>query len=123
MQIRNSYLYIPVSNLIRSSNWYCEHLGFKVHYEDSLFMELRTETGVRTILISNENGITSHMNYQNGVQAAYGFIVSDIITAYQNLVDKGIKVGQISEYAGKSFSFQDIDGNVLEFWSDYLQPL
>lgn len=119
MELKNSYIYIPVSDLKRASDWYCEHLSFEVFFEDSLFIELRTATGMRIILITNENHITSHMNYQNGVQAAYGFTVSDIKAVYEQLKDSGIKVGQISEYAGTSFSFHDLDGNVLEFWSDY----
>lgn len=43
--------------------------------------------------------ITSHMNYPNGTQASYGFAVSDINSVYQQFIDKGIKVGKISNYA------------------------
>lgn len=119
MQVRNSYHYIPVSNLQQSAAWYKEHLGFEVVHEDPIFLELRAESGARIILIPNEKGITSHMNYPNGAQAAYGFVVTDIEAIYQQFVDKGIKVGEISNYVGTSFAFHDLDGNVIELWSDY----
>jgi catechol 2,3-dioxygenase-like lactoylglutathione lyase family enzyme len=120
MQITGSYQYIPVSNLQKARDWYVDNLGFKTVHEDPIFLELRTESGVRIILIPNEgNPITAHMNYPNGTQAAYGFMVSDIEAVYQQLTDKGIKVGKMSNYAGASFKFEDPDGNVIELWSDY----
>lgn len=119
MQITSSYHYIPVSNLQRSKDWYTEHLGFKIVMEDPIFLELRTDSGVRIMLIPNNGNITSHMNYPNGTQAAYGFVVSDIESVYQQFINKGIKVGKLTKYAGMSFKFHDPDGNILELWSDY----
>lgn len=119
VQIKSSYVYIPVSNLQRASEWYSEHLGFKVVKEDPIYLELRTELGIKIMLIPNENRVTSHMNYQNGAQAAYGFTVSDVESVYQQFRDKGIQVGKISNYQGKSFAFHDPDGNVIELWEDY----
>ncbi|MFC5652197.1 VOC family protein [Paenibacillus solisilvae] len=119
MQIKSSYLYIPVSDLYKSANWYKEHLGFEIVVEDPIYLELRTESGVRVMLIPNEDQVKSHMNYSNGPQASYGFIVSDIGVMYKELKEKGIQVNRISEYAGTSFGFHDPDGNILELWSDY----
>lgn len=119
MIITSSYHYIPVSNLQQSRDWYTEHLGFRTVKEDPLFLELQTASGVRIMLISNGGNITSHMNYPSGTQAAYGFTVSDIDLVYQEFINKGIKVGKITEYAGKSFGFHDPDGNIIEVWSDY----
>jgi catechol 2,3-dioxygenase-like lactoylglutathione lyase family enzyme len=121
LQIKGSYQYIPVSNLQKSAEWYKDHLGFNVVHEDPIYLELRTESCVRIMLIPKEDNVTLHMKYANGPQAAYGFIVSDIYNVYQQLKDKGIQVNKISEYAGVSFGFHDPDGNVLELWSDYLQ--
>jgi catechol 2,3-dioxygenase-like lactoylglutathione lyase family enzyme len=119
MKILGGYHYIPVSDLKRSAEWYSKHLGFQTVFEDPLYMELRSETGVRILLLPNEGSIHSHMNYQNGPQASHGFVVADIESAYKKLVDEGIKVTQISNYQGTSFGFYDPDGNLLELWSDY----
>jgi len=118
MQITSSYIYIPVSNLELAAKWYEEHLEFNVVKVDPIFLELRTESRVRVMLIPNEKNIMSHMNYANGPQATYGFTVSDIMSAYNYLVSKGIRVRKISNYDGTSFGFQDLDGNIIELWSD-----
>ncbi|MCD9025477.1 VOC family protein [Cohnella silvisoli] len=119
MQLLGGYHYIPVSNLQRSAEWYSDHLGFKLVFEDPLYLELRSESGIRIILITNEDNVRSHMTYSNGPQAAYGFIVSNIESTYQQFIEKGIKIGRISNYQGTSFGFHDPDGNIIELWSDY----
>lgn len=120
MELQSSYQYIPVSNLQLAAEWYSEHLGFQVVLVDPAYIELRTGSGVRIMLISNDEGkVTSHMNYSSGVQASYGFTVSDDIpTLQQKLIDKGIKVGKLTNYQGLSFKFFDPDGNAIELWSD-----
>lgn len=88
MQLICGYHYIPVSNLQSSAEWYATHLGFKVVVEDPLYLELRTESGIRIMLIPNENKITSHMKYANGPQAAYGFVVPTFMPSIRNLSSK-----------------------------------
>jgi catechol-2,3-dioxygenase len=119
MELTGSYIYIPVSDLQRAAIWYIENLGFKIVKEDSIYLELRSEHGIRIMLIPKENNINSHMNYSNGVQASYGFTVTDLDTIYQQFIEKGIKVGKISNYEGRSFGFHDPDGNVIELWCEY----
>jgi len=120
VQIISNYQYIPVSNLKLVSEWYIENLGFEIVFEDPIFIELRTLSGVRIILIPNDEGkVTSHMNYSNGSQSTYGFTVSDIYAIYQQFKEKGIEVGELSDYQGLSFGFNDPDGNKIEIWSDY----
>jgi catechol 2,3-dioxygenase-like lactoylglutathione lyase family enzyme len=119
IQLKSAYLTIPVSNLHRSVAWYGEHFGFKVVKEDSLYLELVNETGVRVLLQENEHKLNSHYTFPNGaLQSSYGFIVPDAETAYNYLIDKGVKVGKFyPDYQGKSFSFYDPDGNFIEIWS------
>ncbi|MBP1996244.1 VOC family protein [Paenibacillus eucommiae] len=116
--IKSAYLTIPVSNLQSSANWYGEHFGFKIVTEDSIFLELMTESGVRILFQHNDHNINSHMTYSGGtLQSAYGFIVSDAELLYKEFIDKGINVGELFDYQGKSFSFYDPDGNYIEVWS------
>lgn len=121
MQINTSYQYIPVSNLKQAAEWYSEHLGFNLEVEDPICLELRTDSGVRIFLIPNdEDKVHSHMNYSNGVQAAYGFTVfENVPLLYEQFKDKGIKVGKLTDYQGLSFKFYDPDGNAIELWGDY----
>jgi len=119
MKLESGYHYISVSNLKRSTEWYSKHLGFHLKFEDPLYVELRSESGIRIMLILNEDHVVSHMTYSNGPQASHGFIVSDIEGAYQELMEMGVEVNRISNYQGRSFGFHDLDGNIIELWSDY----
>lgn len=119
MKITSSYQYIPVSDLQKAREWYSKLFGFETVIEDSIFMELKTESGVRIMLIPNGYTVTSHMKYPSGTQAAYGFTISNVESVYQQFIDSGIKVGKLTNYAGMSFKFEDPDGNIIELWSDY----
>jgi catechol 2,3-dioxygenase-like lactoylglutathione lyase family enzyme len=116
---RGGYIYIPVTNLERSVEWYAKYLHFETAFEDPLYVEMRSTTGIRIMLIVSEETVNSQMTYSSGPQAAYGFIVPDIDQARQWLMDHGIEVRRISNYQGKSFGFYDPDGNIIELWSDY----
>lgn len=119
MSIFSSYLYIPVSDFKRSAEWYKQHFGFRVVKEDALFLELRSEFGVRVMLIMNEPSIHSHMDYSTGTQAAYGFVVPNIHEIYQELASSGVEVMSMTDYEGTSFKFYDPDRNIIELWGDY----
>ncbi|WP_186327356.1 VOC family protein [Paenibacillus sp. Y412MC10] len=119
MELLSGYIYIPVTNLERSEAWYAKYLHFETAFEDPLYVEMRSTTGIRIMLIVSEEAVNSQMTYSNGPQAAYGFVVPDIDQARQWLMDHGIEVRRISNYQGKSFGFYDPDGNIIELWSDY----
>ncbi|BBH24408.1 hypothetical protein Back11_57530 [Paenibacillus baekrokdamisoli] len=81
-------------------------------------MELGNESGIRILFQQNEHSLHSHFIYPDGaLQSSYGFMVDDAESAYQYFVNKGLKVGEIFDYQGKSFSFYDPDGNFIEVWS------
>ncbi|MBD2870269.1 VOC family protein [Paenibacillus arenilitoris] len=123
MQILGSYSYIPVSNLQEAARWYGKHLGLRVVREDELFLELRSASGVRVLLIGNDDArVTFHMNDSTGTQASYGFVVPDLREAHRQLAESGITVGSVTDYEALSFKFHDPDGNIVELWSDYPDP-
>jgi len=115
----SSYIYIPVSDLERASKWYEKNLDFKLVYKDALYYDMRTANGIKIMLISGENNISSQMKYSTGEQAAYGFCVDDYDIIRKKLEANGVEIGEEFEYFGRSFSFYDLEGNKIEIWEDY----
>ncbi|SDX79554.1 VOC family protein [Paenibacillus sp. CF384] len=118
IQLRSTYLTIPVSSFAQSTQWYGEHLGFRVVKEDPFYIELVNESGIRILFQKYEHSLNSHFVYPDGaLQSSYGFMVDDAEAAYHAFIERGIKVGELFIYQGKSFSFYDPDGNFIEIWS------
>lgn len=117
--IISSYIYIPVSDLEKAADWYEKKLGFKVIYKDSLYFDMRTDNGVKIMLIPSEKHITSQMQYSTGEQPAYGFSIDDFDVMKEKLEMNGVKIGEVFDYFGRSLSFFDPDGNKIEIWEDY----
>ena len=115
----SSYIYIPVADLEKAAVWYEENLDFNVIYRDSLYFDIRTDNGVKIMLIPSENNITSQMQYSTGQQPAYGFCVDDFDSIRERLEMNHVKIGEVFDYFGRSLSFFDLDGNKIEIWEDY----
>lgn len=118
MELINGYVYIPVSNFDKAVEWYNYILGFELVFSDSLYRELRSRSGIRVMLIERRGGVNSHMIYDTGTQATFGFSINDIEKIHSELISKGVEVGKIGAYQGKSFSFSDLDGNIIELWEE-----
>ena len=118
VNLLNGYVYLPVSDLDAAAKWYSDIFGFKIILNDPLYYELRSSSAIRIMLIKNNDGVNVHMMYDGIPQAAYGFTVSDIEVVHAYLISKGVEVKKIIEYQGKSFSFTDSDGNVIELWEE-----
>lgn len=73
----SSYIYIPVADLEKAASWYEKILDFNVIHRDSLYFDMRTDNGVRIMLIPSERNVTSQMQYSTGEQPTYGFCVDD----------------------------------------------
>lgn len=118
-----SYIYIPVGDLEKAAGWYEKILDFHVIYRDSLYFDMRTDNGVKIMLIPGENNITSQMQYSTGQQPAYGFCVDDFDSIREKLERNHVKIGEVYDYFGRSLSFFDPDGNKIEIWEDNIyQP-
>jgi len=114
----SAYVYVPVSDFDKATAWYGETLGFEPVFSDPLYRELRSPSGIRIMLFERRGGVNSHMMYDAMEQAAYGFTVPDAAEIRSRLISKGVAVGEIVEYQGKSFHFTDPDGNVIELWEE-----
>jgi transcriptional regulator with XRE-family HTH domain len=118
--VRESYVYIPVSDTARAADWYENALGLRRTTVDATFIELRGVFGVRIILIPVEPpGVHPQMQYQGMVQAAYGFTVSDYGAMQEHLRKSGAELTETIDYGGLACKFYDPDGNAIEIWSDY----
>ena len=115
----SSYIYIPVGDMEKAAGWYEKILDFNVIYRDSLYFDMRTDNGVKIMLIPSEKNITSQMQYSTGQQPAYGFCVDDFDTIKEKLEMNRVKIGEVFDYFGRSLSFFDLDGNKIEIWEDF----
>ena len=115
----SSYIYIPVGDLDQAAGWYEKNLDFHVIYKDSLYYDMRTDNGVKIMLIPNEKNMTSQMQYSTGQQPAYGFCVDDFDSMKEKLQRNHVKISEVFDYFGRSLSFFDLDGNKIEIWEDY----
>lgn len=118
VNLLNGYVYLPVSDFDAAAKWYHEVFGFEIVFSDPLYRELRSKSGIRLLLIERRDGVNSHMMYGQKEQAAYGFTVREIDLVHSTLFAKGVQVKKIIEYQGKSCSFTDPDGNVIELWEE-----
>ena len=103
----------------KAASWYEKILDFNLIHRDSLYFDMRTDNGVKIMLIPRENNITSQMQYSTGLQPAYGFCVDDFDSISEKLVMNSVKIGEVFDYFGRSLSFFDLDGNKIEIWEDY----
>lgn len=71
------------------------------------------------MLIPGEKNMNSQMQYSTGQQPAYGFCVNDFDAVREKIEMNSVKIGNVFDYFGRSFSFFDLDGNKIEIWEDY----
>ena len=67
------------------------------------------------MLLPNEEHITSQLAFSDEENPAY-FIFDDIEAIREKLLGNNIKVGEMLDYQGRSFSFFDLDGNKIDLW-------
>ncbi|MBM7572899.1 VOC family protein [Aquibacillus albus] len=108
-------IFIPVSDLETSTNWYCEMLGFEVFIDDTpKANSLKIWDGVVTFCLvksydfnqpefpKNDYNVDHYMNFHTG----------NIQALHQKLLEKGANVGDIHEFYGmKGFALYDPDNN------------
>ena len=61
----------------KAASWYEKNLDFKVIYKDTLYFDMRTDNGVKIMLIPSERNSIYQMQYSTGEQPTYGFCVDD----------------------------------------------
>jgi catechol 2,3-dioxygenase-like lactoylglutathione lyase family enzyme len=108
-------VFIHVSDLKKSVEWYCDLLGIP-------FNEEQVESPVHNIPVTSETGLTlDDHTFDPGFtlnpseHVLFNFFVKDIDEAYQFLKDREITIVKEIERIGDFayFNFKDLDGNVL----------
>lgn len=108
-------VFIHVSDLEKSAEWYSELLGLPFNKEDVL-------SPVYNILVTTETGLTlddhtfdPSFTLKPSSHVLFNFFVEDIDLAYKFVKNKGITVVREIERIGDFayFNFEDLDGNVL----------
>jgi len=108
-------VFIHVSNLERSAEWYSKLLGIPFNKDN-------VSSPVYNIPVTGETGLTlddhafdPSFALTPTSHALFNFFVNDIDEAYEFIENKGIKVVREIERIGNFayFNFQDLDGNVL----------
>lgn len=108
-------VFIHVSDLKKSAEWYCDLLGLPFHKD-------LVDSPVYNVPVTSETGLTlDDHTFDPGFKlnpsdnVLFNFFVQDIDEAYQFIKNKGIIVVKEIERIGDFayFNFKDLDGNVL----------
>jgi lactoylglutathione lyase len=108
-------IFIPVSDLERSTQWYNQMLGFEIlHNDEPLANVLKMGDGVVVFCLVKSYNIEQPMFPKNeyNVDHYFNFHTGNIDKAYQLLLEKGANVGELHEFDGmRGFDIYDPDGN------------
>lgn len=108
-------VFIHVSNLEKSSEWYSDLLGLPFNKDN-------VESPVYNIPITSETGLTlddhtfdPEFKLNPSDHVLFNFFVPNIDEAYEFVKNKGITIVREIERIGDFayFNFKDLDGNVL----------
>lgn len=103
---------IPVSDVDRAKSFYTEKAGFNADHDHRVSDELRfvqlTPPGSSCSIALGTGIVDTQPGSVQGMQ----LVVSDIDAARAELVERGVEVSEVQEYAWGSFVFfSDPDGN------------
>jgi catechol 2,3-dioxygenase-like lactoylglutathione lyase family enzyme len=103
---------IPVSDVDRAKSFYTEKLGFNADHDRTVSDEIRfiqlTPPGSACSIALGKGIVDAPPGSAAGLQ----MVVDDIEAARSQLVDRGVEVGEVQEFAwGKFLFFNDPDGN------------
>jgi catechol 2,3-dioxygenase-like lactoylglutathione lyase family enzyme len=103
---------VPVTDVDRAKAFYVDKVGFNADHDHTVGEDLRfvqlTPPGSGCSITLGIGVVEMEPGSQQGLQ----MVVSDIKAAHAHLVDRGVDVSDIQEYAwGKFVFFKDPDGN------------
>ncbi len=103
---------VPVSDVDRAKAFYTEQVGFVADYDERVSEDVRfvqmTTPGSGCSIAIGEGIMSAAPGSVEGLQ----LVVSDVHQARQELLGRGVEVGEVEEFPWGSFVwFSDPDGN------------
>jgi catechol 2,3-dioxygenase-like lactoylglutathione lyase family enzyme len=117
-------IYVPVTDVFKSGEWYRDVLGLKLRRIDPdgiAFMSL--VDGTDLLLIKTQDRQTLNFTNLDGSEGfALNFLVKDIEVFHQKLSDDGVNVQPLRDQGGCGMQFviYDPDGNMYQVQEDQL---
>lgn len=113
---RLDHIAIPVRDWKRTRDWYVEHLGFKVEFENTAakVAGLKDEADLTLIVAQAEGSVAAHPALMFSIQ------VSDVDAAHRALAARGVQFehGPKKVYWGYGAELLDPDGYRLGQWDE-----
>lgn len=123
--VRVGSIYVPVTDVIRASAWYVEMLDAELSYqdEDKAIMNM---ANMSFFLINSKDQTSNFIDIHGYERFVLTFEVNGIdalVTLQHDLLEKGVKVGEIENrgHTGRNFVFYDLDSNKFDVWSELSQ--
>ncbi|MEC0257998.1 VOC family protein [Paenibacillus lautus] len=108
-------IFVPVSDLKRSTAWYTEMLGLEIIHRDepdAIVMRMNDEKVSFCLVRSDEVKQPVFPNNNYGVGQYFNIHTTDVGGMHRLLKAKGADVGDIEDFDGfQGFSLMDPDGN------------
>ncbi|QOR68766.1 VOC family protein [Cytobacillus suaedae] len=101
-------VFLEVSDIQQSIDWYTTILGFELRWQHGVYAALNVSETPLTLVQKNDD-------FQPNKKSLFNFYVSDVNEAHSHLVNNEVKVEDIQVEDDVSwFVFYDLDGNRLE---------
>lgn len=120
--LRVGTIYVPVTDVIRASAWYVKMLDAELSYqdEDKAIMNM---ANMSFFLIKSKDQTSNFIDIHGYERFVLTFEVNGIdalVTLQHDLLEKGVKVGEIENrgHIGRNFVFYDLDSNKFDVWSE-----
>jgi catechol-2,3-dioxygenase len=125
--IRIGTIYIPVTNVELSSEWYIKKLGADLSYKDQDKAILNFVNQSIFLVKSDENQSSNFIDLYGNEHFSLTFEVNGLMALeeiHRDFMEKEIRVGAIEDrgHSGRNFVFYDLDGNKFDVWSE-LSPI
>jgi catechol 2,3-dioxygenase-like lactoylglutathione lyase family enzyme len=125
--IRIGTIYLPVTDVEVSSDWYINKLGAELSYKDQDKAILNFANQSVFLVKSTEKQSSNFFDINGNEHFSITFEVNGLTSLeelHREFKEKGIRIGEIEDrgHAGKNFVFYDIDGNKFDVWSE-LSPI
>lgn len=107
-------IFIPVTNIEKSTDWYVRFLGVKIidSWGDGVGFYLPAGSTQLALIKVESPQPTEFITEGDKRNSYYNFVVDDIETAHQHFKNNGIVTTKIDDFGGmKFFDFFDLDGN------------